>query len=253
MKREIKQLIYLSILLLIFIIPLISLVAIKKFSGTCDDGIKNQRETGIDCGGPCPPCELKEKIIVRSVHSLINRNQTFDIIAKIENHNQDLGLKNLKYQFLIYDINNVLKDKIDGETVLFPGETRYLIKIAHSLTDLTLGKVELKIIEPKAIDWIKMETRKIKISSYNEKLLVDQDKLKMALSLYNSSSDYYPRIEIIVLVYDQSQNLLTLGRTETTIKPYETKDLTLFLGGGINLSKEKLKSLRSEIIFQEIE
>ncbi len=23
---------------------------------TCDDGIKNQKETGIDCGGPCPPC-----------------------------------------------------------------------------------------------------------------------------------------------------------------------------------------------------
>ena len=23
---------------------------------TCDDGIKNQEETGIDCGGPCPPC-----------------------------------------------------------------------------------------------------------------------------------------------------------------------------------------------------
>ncbi len=23
---------------------------------TCDDGIKNQDETGIDCGGPCPPC-----------------------------------------------------------------------------------------------------------------------------------------------------------------------------------------------------
>src|SRR5689334_14972806 len=26
-------------------------------SGTnCSDGIKNQNETGIDCGGPCPPC-----------------------------------------------------------------------------------------------------------------------------------------------------------------------------------------------------
>jgi hypothetical protein len=24
--------------------------------GTCDDGIQNQGEEGIDCGGPCPPC-----------------------------------------------------------------------------------------------------------------------------------------------------------------------------------------------------
>jgi hypothetical protein len=25
-------------------------------SPTCDDGIRNQGEQGIDCGGPCPPC-----------------------------------------------------------------------------------------------------------------------------------------------------------------------------------------------------
>jgi hypothetical protein len=27
-----------------------------KDPGTCDDGIQNQNETGIDCGGPCEPC-----------------------------------------------------------------------------------------------------------------------------------------------------------------------------------------------------
>ncbi|HVJ21963.1 MAG TPA: carbohydrate-binding protein [Polyangiaceae bacterium] len=25
-------------------------------SGTCSDGVKNQTETGVDCGGPCSPC-----------------------------------------------------------------------------------------------------------------------------------------------------------------------------------------------------
>ncbi len=28
--------------------------------GTCDDGIKNQGEEGIDCGGPCPTCIYNE-------------------------------------------------------------------------------------------------------------------------------------------------------------------------------------------------
>ena len=23
---------------------------------TCSDGVKNQLEEGVDCGGPCPPC-----------------------------------------------------------------------------------------------------------------------------------------------------------------------------------------------------
>ena len=26
-------------------------------SGTCDDGIQNQNERGIDCGGPCSYCQ----------------------------------------------------------------------------------------------------------------------------------------------------------------------------------------------------
>ncbi|MCH8533572.1 MAG: T9SS type A sorting domain-containing protein [Flavobacteriaceae bacterium] len=29
---------------------------LSKDPGTCDDGIQNQNETGIDCGGPCEPC-----------------------------------------------------------------------------------------------------------------------------------------------------------------------------------------------------
>ena len=32
-------------------------VALLAGSPTCDDGILNQGEERIDCGGPCPPCE----------------------------------------------------------------------------------------------------------------------------------------------------------------------------------------------------
>jgi hypothetical protein len=30
---------------------------------TCEDGIQNQGELGIDCGGPCPPCEVRRPVI----------------------------------------------------------------------------------------------------------------------------------------------------------------------------------------------
>jgi len=31
--------------------------ALVPESGTCEDGIQNQGEDRIDCGGPCPPCD----------------------------------------------------------------------------------------------------------------------------------------------------------------------------------------------------
>ncbi|OYT41540.1 MAG: hypothetical protein B6U86_02040, partial [Candidatus Altiarchaeales archaeon ex4484_43] len=34
---------------------------------TCSDGIQNQGEEGIDCGGPCPPCKIEQPDIVGNV------------------------------------------------------------------------------------------------------------------------------------------------------------------------------------------
>lgn len=48
------------ILLVVFIIA----VSCKKKDGptlgTCSDGFLNNGELGVDCGGPCPPCEALE-------------------------------------------------------------------------------------------------------------------------------------------------------------------------------------------------
>lgn len=46
--------------------------------GTCTDGVQNEipEETGIDCGGPCPPCSksnrsAQNEVIMRSNWELI--------------------------------------------------------------------------------------------------------------------------------------------------------------------------------------
>jgi hypothetical protein len=45
-----------------------------KSCATCDDGIKNQDEAGIDCGGPCSPCPVcLEPINQQSVRTGTNR------------------------------------------------------------------------------------------------------------------------------------------------------------------------------------
>ncbi|MBV6342881.1 hypothetical protein HWQ67_14940 [Candidatus Magnetobacterium casensis] len=33
-------------------------ITVQALAATCDDGTKNQGETGIDCGGPCPACPV---------------------------------------------------------------------------------------------------------------------------------------------------------------------------------------------------
>lgn len=254
MKRRIKQLSYLVIFILLLTSPFILYSVIKKYSGTCYDNIKNQKEEDVDCGGPCPPCELNQKIVIYPVNYLINPDKKVDIIATIENLNQDLGLKKLRYQFLIYDDQGSLIKTIDKETILFPGEKRYLIELGSSLgeNNFNRGKIEIKIWKPKTIEWVKMKSKPINISSYNEKIFLDQNTLKSSLSLYNNSIEYYPRLEVIIFVYTPDRKLLALGKTETSLKPHETKDFILSLGE-VNISEELLKSLIPEVIVQKLE
>lgn len=43
------------------------LTACKKSTspeGSCQDGIQNQGETGIDCGGPCAACMTKKDSVI---------------------------------------------------------------------------------------------------------------------------------------------------------------------------------------------
>lgn len=53
-------------------------------TGTCDDGLRNQGETGIDCGGPCPLCEVTPtEDIQRAVSFRSQRGQITSIGTKM--------------------------------------------------------------------------------------------------------------------------------------------------------------------------
>lgn len=46
---------------------------------TCDDGIMNGEETGIDCGGSCEPCEEEEPMLGRRTELFVTNNENGNI------------------------------------------------------------------------------------------------------------------------------------------------------------------------------
>lgn len=40
-----------------------------QHEGDCQDGIQNQGETGVDCGGPCAPCMTKRDSVIADYHA----------------------------------------------------------------------------------------------------------------------------------------------------------------------------------------
>jgi hypothetical protein len=223
-----KQIIYGLIIFLIFfsIFLFIFLKFRKPAIATCFDGKKNQGEEGIDCGGPCPPCEIKyaEPLKIYEAEyvdypAILN---TIDIIGLLENPNKNLSLKRLNYYFEIYDFKSQrVKEKTPLRNVsLGAEEKKYLLEINYPRPRFPIGKIKLVVIDPKPEDWIKKEKEELPISYFNERLLREGNKLKMKLSLVNSSFKTYD-VEIIVFLYDKNRKLIGVGKTKTTLRGQE--------------------------------
>jgi hypothetical protein len=227
-----KQIIFGLVIFLIFF--LISYLIFLKIRGpvaaSCFDGKKNQGEEGVDCGGPCPPCELKyaEPLKIYPTKYLVYSN-SIDIIGILENPNKNLALKKIKYYFEIYDFDGVLKTTTTlKETNLEPETKKYLLEINYPKPKFTLGEIKLKIIEPPKEDFVKKEKEEIPVSYYNEKLISENGKWKIQLSLFNKSFQKQ-EVEIIGLVYNQNNNLIAVGKAKAFLNSQEVQDISIFL------------------------
>lgn len=120
-----KQLSYLLAVILFFGI-IAGFFVWKYYSrGTCFDNRQNQKETRVDCGGPCDPCpvNLKEPLILwQRFFSEGNGQNTYDAAALMENLNYEWGTEEINYSFKFYDKDNILIVERKGKTFLNPKE-----------------------------------------------------------------------------------------------------------------------------------
>ena len=112
---------------LVFAVLLFGAYSFFGVSGpTCDDGIKNQDEVDIDCGGPCSRVCRSEASPLITLWSKVFKVAPgeYDAIALIENPNISFGIESEKYSFELYDANNILVLERGGSTYVNPkGQT----------------------------------------------------------------------------------------------------------------------------------
>ena len=225
--RTKRRLIYLSIFFLIILLfAFLIYWKLRKEPSQCLNNRQDLEEEGIDCGGPCPPCELKyfQSFKIRPTQFLVYPDKTFDIIGLIENPNQNLALKKLSYQFLIYDNKNNLQITTPREeTILLPLERRYLIKINKQPINFEIGRVDLDILEPSTADFVKIDPDKSPFTYYNLEFIKDARR-QIKFTVFNNSYKIYKNIEIIVFLYNNDE-LIGLSRGFYQFKPQETKDI----------------------------
>lgn len=181
---------------------------------SCMDTKQNQGEFGVDCGGPCGPCELKNPKAVTTfwARAVKVRENVFDAAALVQNQNEVLSSGQVVYEFALFDEFGLVTRKT-GRTYLLAQERTPVIE-SSIVTSRDPTRVEFRIV---SIDWqVRKDIHPNVFAERREyKVLTTSEKKQSAVdaSVFNSTSYDYKSVDIYVLVLDKDGNLLGTNRT----------------------------------------
>lgn len=178
---------------------------------TCFDGIQNQGEEGIDCGGPCGLCEKPENLEILFQGFIPTVPSDFDLVARIKNPNRSWGVESLDYQFNIYDSGNELIGTRQGKTYILPQETKYIIE-QRMTTKMDPSRTEIEI---KEVNWRKLKDfEEIELRINNKKHeLIDSELDQLSGSVENKSNFDLDKIEVTGLLFSNGR-IIAAGWTD---------------------------------------
>jgi len=110
---------------LLFLVVVVSIPAYYTFfhhAPTCFDGIQNQGEEGIDCGGPCTKVcapEAQPPIVHWQLFFKVT-DGVYNVVANVENPNTGVYATDVPYTFRLYDDNNVEIADRTGTAFMLP-------------------------------------------------------------------------------------------------------------------------------------
>lgn len=172
---------------------------------TCFDNKQNQGEEQIDCGGPCPSCELRtlQNLKVLWVKALETQEQHYDLAARIHNPNQNYGASSFHYRFNLYDLNNQLIATEEGTDFILPREKKYLVAIKIP-AEGSVAKISLEI--DKDIQWVKAHDYQApEVEIFDKKYEVLKEDLIFSRAsgrVKNFGHFDYKNVRLVVLLFD---------------------------------------------------
>ena len=213
--RTKRQFIALSILALI--LAGAGLLFFRGISeATCADGRRNQTEEGVDCGGSCTPCELKNRkpIEVLWARAVPSRSGVVDAAAEIRNPNVRVGARRMQYEFRLFDAADAVLATRKGEGYVYPGETVHFVEFGIPVAD-AVRRIDFVIGEA---DWAVIDAVRPDVVAGNREYRITDVRgflqSEVATIVQNRSLDRVRMLTVTVLVLDAQENLIALNARE---------------------------------------
>ena len=181
---------------------------------TCFDNRKNQGELGIDCGGPCGLCELKNPKSVSIFWARLGHAApgVYDAAALVENPNEVLSSPILQYEFTFFDNIGEIGRRT-GTTFIFPQERVYVVEPNIQLVREPT-RVEFKIlgVPPWSVLAGALPTLVVQDRQYRVRDTGGHRQSVVEATIANASPFDFRRMETAIVVLDRDGNVVGANR-----------------------------------------
>lgn len=182
---------------------------------TCSDGRRNQGEEAADCGGPCMPCELRNRrdIEIFWARFVKVRPDAYDVAAEISNPNGRLAAISFEYEFKLFDSVGVAVASRRGVGFLYPGEVLHPVEIGLT----SKRTIRNATFTARNVQWVLADRLGPDIIAGNrEHTVVEEGGVRRSIvtaTLTNRTITDAADVALHVLVFDAGGNLLGVHRT----------------------------------------
>jgi hypothetical protein len=203
---------------------------IKK-TPTCFDRVQNQNERGIDCGGVCSlVCTADVKTIVpvwsRVFHTA---GDVYSVAAYVENQNKTAGVKQISYEFRIYDDKNILAgEPITGTTFVGPNDKTAIFASPLKTGNRIPTRAFFSFTTQPA--WYTTDTKYHlpQLRTAQVKLSDEATVPKLSADVVNPTIYNYRNIEVIAILYNASGNAINASKTTIESLPQQSTETVYF-------------------------
>lgn len=210
-----RRTIYFSFFLSLFLLTasLFYYIFIYK-APTCTDGIQNQDEQDIDCGGVCPKiCEFQalDPIILWSRVFKV-KNGIYNVVALVENPNFKTEALNVPYSFKLYDKDNILIAERFGKAYIPPRAITAIFERTVVTQEREPGRSPLFefVKDP---EWVKTDYEQPNVVVLNKELTEKDGNTKLEANIKNETVKVVEKIKVTGILTDKDGNAVAVSQT----------------------------------------
>ncbi len=234
MSRMFRRLVIVSIFLSFNALLIFGIYfGIIKKPASCIDGIQNQNEQGIDCGGICTNACIEvvvgQDFQTKEVTFVPGGNNRYDVMARIFNGNDAIGAPSFRYTFQLKDASGQVLATRSGNNYILPQETKTLIEV-NLESALSPASVSLSISD---VSWERFtgyrEKPTINIYQKRYNQLTTGAGYSGAYGLVSNESPYdFRSIIVKVILRDSTGKPLAFNQTkQDNVTAGESRDFML--------------------------